>query len=1227
MIKKDIPLYKLDLTGVSKYNKVTREYGERSTSYNNHIIIPNQAPFYISTVSLFSVTGEKLVEGTDYEFYGILGKLTKFTAKPVGLFIKLKNDNIKSWYITYQVVGNFNKITNELINMLESNYQDDRLVNFTDIENRPLYFDPPVHQHDLAYNIFGFTDLAKEIIRIGEIQSTLTHISDVELDALELRLERMIDNYKNIILDLVKSHDSSLHNNHGVTKEGIGLEKVDNYPVATLQEALEGTRTDLHLTPYIAAQAIGKSSGKNNGLFPAGQFPFLRYGSDTFIPPIIQGSFEGIGGYSRRCGAIVESDGTLLILEKRYNGKVDGLYFVRCKNWSSQDAKYEFTGYRYVHPTATADGATLNTIINGSNRYIMVVGDSNKNIWYWTETHGTFNPDRHTLHRLTGEWVNEDVSSPGPTWVENPWDLSTLLVDNNYKNHFGILQGYPFDNFKKKRPNNVEYTKVNPDAKRFEGFSFNIVSNLTGNIKRAKVDFSHPIFGKQNDDYFTPYMYETVDVGDETLIKSYFARFSTPIKVVYQFRALYADWLKANNDNQFSFRFEYSALVGSKDGGSRSWRIPYRALLDITTVNGSVTVRIAPATGDTDLISIDTVKLWDEETSNGKAFAKYKYEVDLFDPIDLVGRVHLGEGQTIFVGGASGTAFPSTYLLGELDFLKNKDVLLKPTATEESTKYMYNDRDKIVYETNPIGFGGQFVCQKFICSDYDNPLSSGIMARMMVDGVSKWVFREVPWLGSDWKTKTPTGTLNLGGTEVINYDLVSKTYQTNLGPKVVVNSYLPVNDINWQEPLRRIFGADRNSTYLGKLTGLNYDERTGPGDGVIMDIVDVKLIDNVVTFKPKIAFNIMPAIKRSVIPLFEQQGISAKDVEDSWYFGRGMRSNGDFFGLFTAFTITDDYQMKMGFVFCHFSSQGPSRTLEDGCIFYDDSYFIQLSEIKTVVYLEKVLSKSKSQIDFGADAYRYSPAMFTVPYGGINNGVMDTNNMVIMTTSSTFFYNTQGSIPSMLLSVSSDFNTLNGFSRPNYSEWGPETDWGVQDLKFCIGGGQNLHSLMEGAGTVTHGPLQTGNIFNNIVNGRFDSEKHLGISNLMSSQYTVYFEKQDSVLLAGKEYSIAATYIDLRVIDPSPANKTFYIYVRYQNSTAEYEIVKQPSVETSMRGLIAVVNCGPTQIESVVPYNRFSLDGASISPNRQGGTILASSGSVFDKGDTSSILKDDDYIS
>lgn len=1252
MIKEDIQQYKIDFTGVDMFNNITREHMSRTSDKKDTIAIPRHAPFYIKSVKLYNIDGTKLDEGTDYEFYGILGRLTAYTAMPVGLFIKIKNPDLMEWYIDYQVVGNFNKITNEILNLLKSAYEDDRLVNWENITNKPTWFVPTVHQHDLVYDIYGFTDLAQELLRIAELRGTVSRPETVTIDALKGRLTRYIEGYREVIKGLIDSHAGGKVNNHGVWKTNIGLDKVDDYRVATLEEAIEGLSEELHLTPYIAAQAVSKAAGKNNKLFPSGSLPILRYGADSFIPPTITGSFEGMGGFGQRCGAIVESDGTLLVLSRRMNGVTKGLYFIRSINYMNKVPTWEFTAYRYTHPQATKDGANLNQIVNGSNRYMMIVGDEDKNIWYWVATNGTFDPSRHTLNRMSGDWVEFIKSHPSTDFLNKPVNDCTLLANEDFMTRAVILQGMSEKNAREVRPSwmppygdGVEFPK--DWTRHFDGFCFYQMNNANGKFTRSKVNFKHPKWGNANDDLFSPFILERVIVDNKAMVKSYHAEFDTPCEVIWTFRAIHARTAKLDTDIT-ALRMEFMILSISKDGVRADWRTAYRAQLVYGMEGSKPTVQVLPVTGSDRLYNVDPNNLYDVSTPDRKLFKQYVHTTATPENQDIVGSADLYNGYMIFLGGSSNWAFPNTFGISGQSYLKSPAAVIEPPPTPPEEEWKtFTSFNQTMLELNPAGLGTLFVSQAHMCTDTDNHTSGAMMARQVGPKGSEWVVRPTNTMDEEWKHTQPDQSSIVGGKLVKHYPLTAKVYKTNIGPQVSLCNPVILPGISGKYRYNKIFGADAWSTLLGEPIGISDAQGNGRnkdavGDGLWIKENKIKMVNDIVTFTPVIVYSLTNTIKTQVKKWLADNGtpFAGKFLENTWGLGRVVLPNGKWLEIFTAFQIVDRRCMATTFI-CEITPKG-SPVIKDDYQFYADCTFNFKTPPVTVQMGDSTVEQLQQGPDFVFDVHQHNPVSISIPYKeALGANKFDTTSMSLLPRSMARYVDIRNrqSYGLVLKLDTSDQNNLkwstvdgkpqieNVFSTDN----GPDGGW-ISTPAFGIGYGKSGTELMEGAGLVSARFDDTGDVWSNIAYYKLaktpqgELDLILGVSNLLVSQYVVYFNKIDNVIIAGKGYNMASTFIDIKAIDPTPANKTFYCYLRFSNGQADYEITQNVYPETSVRSMLAIIKCGPTQIETIQAFNRFSMDGAVVSSVRRGSSILAASGSVFEIGDTSTIMLDSDLI-
>ena len=109
-------------------------------------------------------------------------------------------------------------------------------------------------------------------------------------------------------------------------------------------------------------------------------------------------------------------------------------------------------------------------------------------------------------------------------------------------------------------------------------------------------------------------------------------------------------------------------------------------------------------------------------------------------------------------------------------------------------------------------------------------------------------------------------------------------------------------------------------------------------------------------------------------------------------------------------------------------------------------------------------------------------------------------------------------------------------------------------------------------------------------------------------------------IVGGKRYSVPEAVIDITDTIGNPVNKTLYFYLNYKSGSVNYVITEIETQETASNGLVALLTCNATGIDTLYSYNRFTMDGLGIVPQRQGNIIPATSGSVYTQNDASDIF-------
>lgn len=1205
--RKDIKLYNLDLTGKSEFNKVEFEYNKRSTLKHNDIFVVRGGPFYKESFRLLNMQGKAYTYGEDYEFYGHLSKLTEYTNKEVGLFVRLKNENITEWQNMYQTVGNFGIIGSEILKMMFSITEDDRLIDWNDIEDKPLWFNPKPHIEDLTYEIFGFTDLTDQLYRIiGTLQDG-PQIDTILLAKIQDHIQFYCDQYKLKFREIIASHDGSRLNNHSVDKEDIGLGLVDNFPIATIDELLDGTAQNRFLTPQLANRMVSEASGRNDLLYPGGSLPLLRYGNDSFIPPKIDGSFEGMGATTQRTGAIVEPTGELLVLTARYNGNTKGLYFSRCTGWDGTKPKWEFTGYQYKHPTATADGANLDFIMNGSNKYFMIIGDGSKAIYYAVETNGTFDPSKHVLKRLTGDWVTDTKYLA----------RSTLLADSNYKDQVAILQALDYTQCKAARPSLPDNVASCGGVREIDGFYIYLLTSGSTVAKRAIINYVASDGATYNEYLFTPHLRKIISTPLGNRISAFSARFDPPLRTVWTYHGFDGCWKYNKTTGLNEMMFSYTMWCDTDKLISRSWRLKYRATLKVTQgTPPTIKMEVKPYETKLPLINPDTIEPtpdYEYFRVNKNLWTSYWAQNTDSGWCDLKNGYHL-------LNGFDGGVLPTTYAIAKADYYFDNNWM------EEGTiQSLVPTSIKTNVEVNPLGLTSGFFNQYHMFMDLDDHNTGGIMARQMgLNGKSEWVVRKCNFSDQYYNhTRQQSDNVVINGLNIPCFPLENIVKKVNMGVNVVISSFAgaspdPTNyNLFSKERYRHLLSASawtniNGTSFDTDQYSLNGNEAALKyGDGLLVDTNDIKLVNGVVSVIPKIVFNVRRAIDTTIRSILTSVGFTTTQLVSGWTIYHLLEINGTRYYLIRVDEIDSNNVYKMAAFTLRITGKG-TPTTDRGYTYYDDVNIQQISPVKVI---DPIWVGTSHPVFFqywynSGPLFHSGMGYFGMPGAkpGYQLGVFSTNFGALVTS---------GIIAEFLILEIKAGGLIERFNIK------PAPYIASSEIYTCppgLGIGIMNYGVASGGCALVSKSLDGTDGYNSLLNS-IGTTNTLGMSNYIKSQWTIYFQEMKDVVLSGKNYDIPAGYIDLRTIDPSPANKTFNIYLEYYEGKVGYKIYKDVKPESASRGLIANVTCGATQINSVTPWNRFSMDGVTWNINRAGSSIPAIPGTQYEIGYPNNFLR------
>ena len=201
-----------------------------------HYIIPDFAPFFAESLSIKmqypNGTTRPMIEGKDYYLGFQFMDASATTNHPTyGAIEFLDTDTEGVLTITYHTVGGKWTLTPQrILEILANNQRNPRITSWEQVENPPERFPPIDHPHDIV-----------DFKTMSDVQVAVDRVRDAILANSGGGLAAHIGNYANP---------------HNVTKAQVGLGSVLNYGIATASEAQQGTSNIKYMTPLRVKEAI-----------------------------------------------------------------------------------------------------------------------------------------------------------------------------------------------------------------------------------------------------------------------------------------------------------------------------------------------------------------------------------------------------------------------------------------------------------------------------------------------------------------------------------------------------------------------------------------------------------------------------------------------------------------------------------------------------------------------------------------------------------------------------------------------------------------------------------------------------------------------------------------------------------------------------------------------------------------------------------------------------------
>lgn len=268
-----------DATGTNPANLVIGEIVLLTPGLSVRGAAPIYGAFYTESVVVHDVANNALlVRGVDYQCVELLQDATLKFGKEICMMILIINPLVSaSIRIDYQVVGgSFQNAAGQMVNLYETVIKDNRVIDWLAILNKPLEYNPALHQHLLA-DVYGFEAVvtALERIRNAIILSDVPAFESLAqwcMDQINIvkASVNLVENLPVVTVDEVSAglpvhsylthdrlltiteplntHAANLLNPHNTSAQQIGLGSVENLAVVTNADIALGVPVHKYVT-------------------------------------------------------------------------------------------------------------------------------------------------------------------------------------------------------------------------------------------------------------------------------------------------------------------------------------------------------------------------------------------------------------------------------------------------------------------------------------------------------------------------------------------------------------------------------------------------------------------------------------------------------------------------------------------------------------------------------------------------------------------------------------------------------------------------------------------------------------------------------------------------------------------------------------------------------------------------------------------------------------------
>lgn len=1161
--------YQTDIKGINPDNLIVNEPKHIEPGEFTRVVVPRHAPFFVnSELSLNFPNGEPMIPDVHYRVFRIMNRMVEMTGKSMACMIELLDDSITDFVWSYRTVGHFSLIDQTLLELVTTSANDDRFVYWQYLRGKPVVFPPKLHGHSLLYEIYMFQDVIDMLdMYLAYMEGSGAENITILVNHYTDLINNYIEVYQKSLGDFLARHKASV-NAHGFTKDQAKLSLVDNFATANSGNILQ-ERKDLSLTPDGLRTIVETYGFDSDQFLPADMLPISRFGNTNFIPPSIDGSFEGLGSKAETCGICLEKDGSVVLLGNRFDGRVNGLYFSVLTDYKDPTkAKQAFSGYRYNHPKFLQDGVNVDQIVQGSGKDIIMVGDSTSQRFYLGVTNGTLDPSKHVYCEIDVKPILRAVYSNITTVGQRPSDWS-------FRFSISVIGSWVYICF--------SHYAGSVDAPSLWGNSCDFKYlwkvplasiRLLNDLTPVRQNVSFVDFDGVQVNNATRWRWGTRTFSGQNTSR-YLLNF-TPYPDELGARMIYAQPMLAAQNPQtgeWAIKFQGYYYVASNTQGKASYvHVEVNYLFNPDT--GVMTLLGRTTMPDINFATWDTSSLTDDWAS--QITGDQSLGMVIFDDGTLATSHTIAGGYPWFSRFGNGLGVSNPYQLvsqiwrGNLPHSKQilsvNEAIVPPVASSVNPKppYQFPTGELMATANRDDPFGTIRVYFKAITGKYQtragltNLVVNGIVGRPLTNNVKK--VNMDPAMGGSI-VSVPSGSLDTYGIEVGASALCMSVQRKFLDRSLTGTRW---GDSGGQDDIVLIDTHNMQAETDGTLSVVPTSEILYPATIIAQLKQRVESVA-IMNASPKVIvsindptgyltnkFGYLPVIVAItyIAPATKVRYNTFMTIQPTYSTSGSRRT-------VTGFTVIDIGHFNSGTFDDVTSTNWPCwLTGQSG----RDASWVQ-QPMRTHYYLS-----ADGSLDVHLD-----PAVQANALGDVQGRICRFN------------------IPDRSTKRWSNFNI---YTRS------------VNNMGFCCTPDNGIVEIL---------PLfsSTGGA---AVIGNGGVNKPLLASVYPEIGWVLFFNAVIDVVFNGRHYSMPSGNIDLRDIDSSPSNKTFYVYCKYEDGKAVYEVTTAKLLESAFLVWVSTITTNASQIVTVNRSNMFAIRGHRVTETKQGNAIPAASGLVAEEG-------------